>query len=109
MSIGQIELPFSWELEETAEDLLSRDFRRALKATAMRIGIPIQIVRTNALLDLSSNETPDIRAWNLGTGLYYKAGGIPWRIPARGPETCFVGITFHHLRTTRRAIVLVKS
>jgi len=102
---GQIELPLGWEPEEIAEDLLSRDFRRALKATAMRFEIPIQIVRTNALMDLRSNEPPAIRAWNLGTGLYYKAGGIPWRIPARGPETCFVGVTFHHLRTTRRQIV----
>jgi hypothetical protein len=105
IATGQIELPLGWEPEETAEDLLARDFRRALKAIAMRLEIPIQIVRTNALMDLSSNEPPAIRAWNLGTGLYYKAGGIPWRIPVRGPETCFVGITFHHLRTTRREIV----
>jgi len=102
---GQIELPLGWEPEETAEDLLSRDFRRALKATAMRFEIPIQIVRTNALLDLRDNEPASIRAWNLATGLYYKAGGIPWRIRARGPETCFVGVTFHHLRTTKREIV----
>jgi hypothetical protein len=102
---GQIELPLEWEPEETAEDLLTRDFRRALKATAMRFEIPIQIVRTNSLLDLRTNEPPAIRAWNLGTGLYYKAGGIPWRIPAHGPETCFVGVTFHHLRTTKREIV----
>lgn len=105
IATGQIELPLGWEPEEAVEDLLSRDFRRALKATAMRFEIPIQIVRTNALMDLSSNEPPAIRAWNLGTGLYYKAGGIPWRIPARGPETCFVGVTFHHLRTTKREIV----
>ena len=32
-------------------------------------------------------------------GLYYKAGGIPWRFQADGPETCFVGLSFHHLRT----------
>lgn len=102
---GQIELPLGWEPEETAEDLLSRDFRRALKATAMRFETPIQIVRTNALLDLRDNEPAGIRAWNLCTGLYYKAGGIPWRIRARGPETCFVGVTFHHLRTTKREIV----
>lgn len=102
---GQFELPLDWEPEETAEDLISRDFRRALKATAMRFEMPIQIVRTKGLMDLRTNEPPAIRAWNLGTGLYYKAGGIPWRIPAKGPETCFVGVTFHHLRTTKRDIV----
>jgi len=102
---GQIELPFDWEPEESPEDLLKRDFRRALKAVAMRFETPIQIVRQKALMDLRDNEPAAIRAWNLGTGLYYKAGGIPWRIPVRGPETCFAGITFHHLRTTKREIV----
>jgi hypothetical protein len=37
--------------------------------------------------------------------IYYKAGGIPWRIKNKGPETCFVGISFHHLRTTKRHLV----
>jgi hypothetical protein len=101
----QIELPLDWEPEESAEDLLTRDLRRALKAEAMRCEVPIQIVRKNTLIDLASNEAPHIRAWNLCVGLYYKGGGIPWRIRAQGPETCFVGVTFHHLRTTRRALV----
>jgi hypothetical protein len=101
----QIELPFDWQPEESTEDLLRRDLRRALKAAAMRIGVPIQLIRNGGMLDSKSNEEPAARAWNLTTGLYYKAGGIPWRIRARGPETCFVGITFHHLRTTKRALV----
>jgi hypothetical protein len=102
---SQLELPLDWEPEEAAEDLLTRDLRRALKAEAMRWEVPIQLVRRNALVDLKSNEHAAIRAWNLGVGLYYKAGGIPWRIRTQGPETCFVGVTFHHLRTTRRALV----
>lgn len=101
----QIELPFDWEPEEDAEDLLRRDLRRALKAAAMRIGVPIQLMRNGGMIDSTSNEEPAARAWNLSTGLYYKAGGIPWRVRARGPETCFVGITFHHLRTSKRALV----
>src|SRR5688500_5142959 len=35
----QLELPFDWQPEESTEDLLRRDLRRALKATAMRIGV----------------------------------------------------------------------
>lgn len=101
----QMELPFDWEPEENTEDLLRRDLRRALKARAMRAGVPIQLMRNSGILDLKTNEEPAARAWNLGVGLYYKAGGIPWRVRARGPETCFVGITFHHLRTTQRSIV----
>ena len=30
---------------------------------------------------------------------------IPWRLAASGPETCFVGISFHHLRTQRKHLV----
>ena len=101
----QMELPFDWEVEEQSEDLLTRDFRRALKARAMQIGVPIQLLKNSGMADLQSNEEPAARAWNLSVGLYYKAGGIPWRVRSRGPETCFVGITFHHLRTTRRALV----
>ncbi len=104
-SQNQIELPLDWEPEEDTEDLLRRDLRRALKAEAMRAGVPIQLIRTSGMVDDKSNEEPAARAWNLSVGLYYKAGGIPWRIRPRGPETCFVGITFHHLRTTKRALV----
>jgi hypothetical protein len=101
----QMQLPFDWEVEEQSEDLLTRDFRRALKARAMQIGVPIQLLRNSGMIDLRTNEEPAARAWNLSVGLYYKAGGIPWRVRNRGPETCFVGITFHHLRTTKRALV----
>lgn len=102
---AQLELPLDWQPDEDPEDLLRRDLRRALKAEAMRIDIPIQVARNNLFLDLKGNEEAAARAWNSTVGLYYKAGGIPWRIRSRGPETCYVGITFHHLRTNKRALV----
>lgn len=93
------------EVEQTPEDFLRRDLRNALKARALRLRLPIQIA-TNALLhDTPRSQDPATRAWNFAVGLYYKAGGVPWRLPPRGPETCFVGISFHQFRTTRRAIV----
>lgn len=104
-AVDQLELPLDWEPEEDTEDLLKRDLRRALKAIAMRVGVPIQLIRNNGILDIKSNEEPAARAWNLTVGLYYKGGGIPWRVKAKGPETCFVGVTFHHLRTTKRSLV----
>ena len=103
---GQLLLPFeNLDIEETEEDLLNRDFRRALKARAMRFRMPIQIGTNNLFEDLSTNQDPAMRAWNMSVGLYYKAGGIPWRFKADGPETCFVGISFHHLRTPQRHLV----
>lgn len=103
----QLSLPFSGEIEvdETPEDLLYRDFRRALKARAMRFDMPIQIGRNRLFVDSSATQDPASRAWNMSVALYYKAGGIPWRIKNNGPETCFVGISFHHLRTNKKHLV----
>jgi hypothetical protein len=93
------------EVEQTPEDFLKRDLRLALKARALRNRLPIQLVTDALLSDGARNQDPATRAWNFGVGVYYKAGGVPWRLPPTGPGTCFVGISFHHFRTTRRAIV----
>lgn len=93
------------EVDQTEEDFLKRDLRSALKARALRAKLPIQMVTRNLLEDTARSQDAATRAWNFSVGVYYKAGGVPWRLPQTGPETCFVGISFHHLRTTRRHIV----
>lgn len=93
------------EVEETEDDFLKRDLRHALKARALAQKLPIQIVTSRLLLDTSANEDAATRAWNFSVALYYKAGGVPWRLPSNRPETCFVGISFHHLRTTKQHLV----
>jgi hypothetical protein len=93
------------EVEQTEDDFLKRDLRNALKARALAHRLPIQIATTNLLYDGAGNEDPATRAWNFSVGLYYKAGGVPWRLPSAGPETCFVGISFHHFRTVQRHLV----
>ncbi len=95
-------------LEEQPEDILNRDFRRALKAKAMRFGIPIQIGTDNLFIDSKKNQDAAIRAWNSSIALYYKSGGIPWRLRKEGIETCYVGVSFHHLYTTHNKHI-VKS
>ena len=99
---GQLSL---WDIEETETDLLNRNFRRALKARAMKFEIPIQIETNNLFTDMDTNQDAATRAWNMSVGLYYKGGGIPWRFKSTGPETCFVGISFHHLRTPSKHLV----
>jgi hypothetical protein len=93
------------EVEQTPGDFLKRDLRLALKARALKNRLPIQLVTDSLLSDTAKSQDPATRAWNFAVGLYYKAGGVPWRLPQTGPETCFVGISFHHVRTTHRAIV----
>jgi hypothetical protein len=66
---------------------------------------PLQLIRHNTWdptfhpADKEARGTQDeaTRAWNLHTALYYKAGGVPWRLP-RDPEaltSCYVGISFY--------------
>jgi hypothetical protein len=98
---AQLSFDTLWAVDDTPESLLQRDFRRALKARAMQLEVPIQIVTSNLLLDSQASQDPATRAWNSSVALFYKGGGIPWRVRTEGPETCFVGISFHYLRTNK--------
>ncbi|GHE04182.1 hypothetical protein GCM10008024_30350 [Allgaiera indica] len=85
------------------------DFRARLKIAAMRYGVPIQIVqpvlydpKVKIPLKTKPENSRDVqedatRAWNFFTALYYKAGGLPWRLArdARQLRSCFIGISFH--------------
>ena len=35
------------------------------------------------------------RAWDFWTGLYFRAGGRPWRAAGLDPESCFVGVSYY--------------
>lgn len=88
------------------DDLTARNFRRALKAAAMEAKVPIQIVTPNLYEEgIRGQQDPATRAWNLSVALFYKAGGIPWRVKPESEHTCFVGISFHHLYTDQTHVV----
>ena len=81
------------------------DFRASLKAAAMRHSQPLQLIRrstwdptfkADGQQDRSMQDLAT-RAWNLHTALYYKAGGVPWRLPRRSDDlsVCFVGVSFY--------------
>jgi Piwi domain. len=85
------------------------DFRRMLKASTQKYKVPIQIIlpstydnsiktkfKVGKFAEASLQDEATI-AWNFYTALYYKAGGIPWRLK-RDPhdlQTCFIGISFY--------------
>ena len=85
-----------------------RDFRRALKSEAMNYHLPTQI-----LLQRTSEALPGARyvdhksrcGWNFFTGLYFKAGGIPWSPKGLTPGTCYVGISFYRPLGSKAGIV----
>jgi hypothetical protein len=91
---------------ESTNKLILHDF---LKAQAMRFRKPIQVIRPgtyNEKLQLKrkhpSGEKRQLqdeatRAWNLYTALYYKAGGVPWRLVREFSQltSCYIGISFY--------------
>jgi len=99
------------EPEEGAEDApaLQLDFHDMLKAGAMQqYHKPIQLIlpstydttkqRQQAKLRLARElQDEATRAWNIHTALYYKAGGVPWRLPRPSTEltVCYVGVSFY--------------
>jgi hypothetical protein len=77
--------------------LLSRNFRRALKAKVNHAKCPVQIMRQRSLLpDDPTAQDPASRAWNMVTGLYFKSRGRPWQVEGLDPDTCYIGISFYH-------------
>jgi hypothetical protein len=93
---GQLDLFTSWP-----DDMYdySLDFRNQLKARAMAIGIPIQIIKESTLtpgpVAFPVRKTPlSDRAWNIATTAYYKAGGKPWRLMGARDGVCYVGLAY---------------
>lgn len=80
----------------------------AFKASTLRLPRPAQVCRPatygggvhhytrdgRAVKDTQDEAT---RAWNFFCALYYKAGGVPWRLLRRPSDlaTCFAGISFY--------------
>lgn len=87
------------------------NFRRLLKAKAMKYGIPIQIMRdkiANPSRDMQDSATI---AWNFFTAIYYKASGTPWSLKKDSKTiVCYAGISFYKSRdkkTTQTSVTQI--
>lgn len=114
------DVPPSDDEDESSEAGPDLDFRGMLKASCMALRLPIQLLwpttfdpsyRIPRKLKEGSqrrNQDPATIAWNLLTALYYKAGGLPWRLArdSRLLRTSYVGLSFYrsidgaHLHTS---------
>lgn len=78
------------------------NFRRALKAKAMHLARPLQLMLAGSLGSSKKGMQDDAtKAWNFCTALYYKAGATnPWKLSTdkAKPPTCAVGIAFYRSR-----------
>jgi hypothetical protein len=96
-------------LQKTGQDFLPFDYgdspvegqkgywniHNAIKAHAMKYGLPTQIAWETKLRGEALTQDPASVAWNLFTALYYKAGNIPWQLQQISPNTCYVGVAFY--------------
>lgn len=91
------------------------NLRRAIKARAMKWGVPIQLVQRNTILGKKSRfqkgkiQEKATRAWNFCTAMYYKANGVPWRPTAFDQDTCFIGISFYVARELKDRLSMRSS
>jgi hypothetical protein len=102
------ELKAAEDLRTQAEDLLFRSFYRALKARIMthQNPVPVQVMRRETFVRPDGEgHSYATRAWNLALSLYYKAGHEPWRPAGLPSNTCFIGISFHHLKRREGEVV----
>lgn len=95
------------ELE--GEDHARLNFHHLLKAKAMGLKIPLQLIipstydetkrprRKHNPKEVKRLQDEATRAWNLHTAFYYKAKGVPWRLPRSSEDfsTCYVGVSFY--------------
>ena len=58
-------------------------------------GIPVQLAWQVTLEGGPTVEDDATRAWNFWTGVYYKSGGVPWRVTGLERGTCYVGVAFY--------------
>jgi hypothetical protein len=96
------------------------DFHDLLKARAMELGKPTQMIwpmtygdtkgrRRRRQSDKRQMQDEATRAWNIHTALYYKAGGKPWRL-IRSPSeltACYIGVGFYRTLDESRLLTSV--
>jgi hypothetical protein len=77
------------------------NFHDVLKAQMLHMRHPLQIIRRSAWDEMaaaeqgSGRQDKPTRAWNIHAALYYKAGGVPWRLARHGIDltACFIGVS----------------
>lgn len=85
--------------------LYEPDFHNQLKGRLLEKGVLTQVVRESTVAHnefLKKNGKPTHQldnlqsqiAWNLGSAIYYKIGGRPWKLNGVREGVCYVGLVF---------------
>jgi hypothetical protein len=103
-----VDAPIDETQEPVPEQIKPADstlnFHDLFKAQALELQLPCQVLRPDTYGFVAAPrarsrrlQDPATLAWNFHTALYYKAGGVPWRL-AKQPAalmTCYVGVSFY--------------
>jgi len=76
------------------------NFHDLLKARTLTVRQPLQLFRRHTWDDTNQSKSLQdeaSRAWNVHIAMYYKAGGVPWRLRRLNTDlmTCYVGVSFY--------------
>jgi len=107
-ALSEVRTPSADELDEANDAGSTKytpNFHDSFKAKALELAAPCQLVRPDTYGGGSTRargtrratlQDPATRAWNFHTALYYKAGGVPWRLVKHSSalSTCYVGASF---------------
>lgn len=85
-----IYLPDAWEPAFGGEPTDDFDLHDFIKARTAAQAIPTQILNDKVIRYKCRASV----GWRLGTALYTKAGGVPWKMEAIQPETAFIGLSY---------------
>lgn len=89
---------FSDDDDDDSDPVAGRvDFHDYLKALCLGSHSLFQLVWPRTYTSTGKGlQDPATRAWNLFTAIFYKAGGIPWKLqkPPGSLNTCYVGVSF---------------
>jgi hypothetical protein len=106
--INEIKGPAPEALDEGSDEaptLYLPCFHDVYKARSLELTAPSQVIRPDTY-GAGSTKSPGRKrtslqddatcAWNFCTALYYKAGGVPWRLVRNSASlsACFVGVSF---------------
>ncbi len=80
------------------------NFHNQLKAKLLKYGIITQIIREGTIayrellksdFQIDNEEKFDsAKAWNISTTLYYKSGGLPWKLASVRDGVCYIGLVY---------------
>ena len=88
------------------------DFHNQLKAKIISSKIITQIIREdkinyeNSLIEekkiTEERKFETAKAWNISTTLYYKLGGLPWKLDAVRKKVCYLGLVYKKTETDEK-------